>query len=351
MRIAFYLEEGSRSFIFSPPDLYGRGLGGAEQALICVTEELARRGHVVSVYNSTEEPGIYSGVIYFNSSDFDPSEELDVFVLFRNPYKNIQIVNAKQKIFWSCDQFTSGNYALDIFPYVDKTIAISEYHKSYLSERYMIEQDKIFAIDLGVRKQDYSGLRVQKKPYSLLYCSVPDRGLFHLSKIFPLIQYLVPEANLTITSSYALWGKGIPDGVEYFKSLFDGMENVEYLSAVPRSELVKIQARSEILAYPNQPVNGLTELFGISVAECQYVGCLPVCTPLGGLATTLLRGSVEIEGLPQDEGYYDMFISRVIDLLTNIRELRALQKIVSEGASEIFDYGIIASEWERVICL
>ena len=97
MKIDFYCYPNSRSFVFTPPDVWGRGVGGAELGLICLTRELAQRGHEMTVYNvpqgdnGEDLSGTYAGVKYdFSVPNFHVNAKRDVFVLFRNPFQHIE---------------------------------------------------------------------------------------------------------------------------------------------------------------------------------------------------------------------------------------------------------------------
>jgi hypothetical protein len=155
-------EYDSPSFAFLPTDVDGYGVGGAEISLIRLAAELVKQGHTVTVWNnpvsrSDSNPTpltrgtiqVFDGVQYRDADEFDPHEPTDVFILYRNPYTCLGCVDAKVKIFWSTDQQTAGDYR-EIFPLVDFTVCISDYHKRYFVERYSADPTKIIAIDLGV---------------------------------------------------------------------------------------------------------------------------------------------------------------------------------------------------------
>ena len=357
MRFDFYCENrsGSTSFIFTPDTLYGRGLGGAEASLVALTTELAKRGHSVHVWNSPASgAGVYDGVSYHDVEDFDCFETYDVFVCYRNPFVEFPFIQARVRAWWSTDQVTCGDYALDIKPFSQLNICISEYHRQHHIKVYGFDPRNTIAIDLGVRVQDYQK-RLLKTPNSLLYCSVPDRGLENLARFFPAIRHIVPDATLHITSSYALWGEGIPDNNEHYIKLFRNMEGVTFHSRVPREKLVELQLQSELMAYPNQPVGGHAELFGVSVAECQVAGCVPVTSAFGAFTTTVIQPegiliTADEEPIhPSDEDYGARFILQCIELLFDRQELVRRQTALSVKASSRFNWSNIASQWEQAI--
>ena len=42
-------------------------------------------------------------------------------------------------LFWSCDQHTTNDWEYEVEPYIDATIAISEYHKQYLTDKTCLD--------------------------------------------------------------------------------------------------------------------------------------------------------------------------------------------------------------------
>lgn len=354
MRIAFYCPRGSSSFVFTPKTIHERGVGGAELGLITIAAALSDAGHDVTVFNTCPAPGVYGDVVY--ASNDDRSRVLggawDAFVLVRCPAPDglMGAVAARRRVFFSCDQFTSGNFATDVFPQVDHTIAISHYHRDYLAGRYGEPLSRITAVDLPVRIDEYDPTVAlpRKVRQRLIYCSVPGRGLEHLARLFPRIRANRPDAELIVTSDYSLWGEGIGPGNEPIRAMFAGMPGVSFLGKVPRAELVKLQMSADILAYPNQPVSGNCELFGISVAECQVAGAVPVTSAYGAFTTTVIEGCL-MGGHPSEPTYQSAFVHGILNLWADRARLTEHQTRLRAAAMARFDPWRIARLWEAVL--
>lgn len=218
-------------------DIYGEGdrigLGGAELALHTLCEAWTNSGHSVRLYNNPQkEESPYS---QYPISAFLPQENRDILIIFRSP--NLKSLEAKgKKIWWSCDQYTVGDYA-SFSKTVDRIVTISPFHSAYFKSRYGIENT--FIIDLPVRVQDYEDfIPSMKIPGRMIYCSVPDRGLAILARAFPVIKLQIPDATLTITSDYRLWGAWDARNEGYVRK-FLGMDGVKFLGAIPRREMVQ----------------------------------------------------------------------------------------------------------------
>lgn len=342
MRIAFYCNDGSPTTII-PPDLYKRGLGGAENALVSLTEELARRGHEVTVYNDPREGGVYDGVQYAPKSHY--LDDVDVLIFFRSPNELVRRTRVPLKIFWSCDPYTVGNYRTDILPHVDATVCISPHHREFFLHAYQANPDKTTYIDLGVRLQDYDCLsaEIERTPRRLIFCSMPERGLDRLRAMWGRIRERVPDVSLVITADHRMWSGG--DQTSKYRRDWDGVPNVHYFGALPRMELVKYQLQADIHAYPCI----YEEMFCISAAECQVAGAVPLTSTRAALRTTNSFG-FPLEGNPDDGGWLLEWADRLCDLLTtDYHILDPWRKEMQKAARERFGWSTIADQWEKLL--
>lgn len=319
------------------PDIYGEngriGLGGAELALMTLCEGWART-HEVRLYNNPTHTKL-SPFQQWHIDTFIPQEDRDILIIFRSPNKRIQ--NAKgKKIWWSCDQYTVGDFR-DFSNRVDKIITISEFHAKFLESTYGI-RDTV-TIDLPVRIQDY-GEKVEKIKNRMIFCSVPDRGLKILAKVYPKIKEQIPDASLVITSDYRLWGVSEARNEGFITSFF-GMDGVRFMGAIPRREMVKEQMLAQVQAYPCT----YQELFCYSVAECSVAGAYPITTRMGALDTTNM--GTQIEGDYNSIHWQNKFVDEVVNTLAS-STLENMQNSVKQMAMERFSIEKILVEWEKV---
>ena len=318
-------------------DIYGEnnrlGVGGAELALLTLCEGWHNSGHDVRLYNN---PINENGRTFeqLPVDRYDPYENRDVVVVFRSP--NPRVDGSKGlKVWWSCDQFTVGDYG-EFQNHVDKIVTISPFHAKYFKDRYEILNT--ITIDLPVRTWDYRE-RIEKVPHSLIFCSVPDRGLQILLPMLERIEKDVPDVSLTITSDYRLWGA--PSALnEQFVSKCLGKSNIKFLGAVPRREMVQEQLKAEIQAYPCV----YDELFCYSVAECSVAGAYPITPPIGALETTNM-GTV-IDGTPFDRNWQEKFVDSVVERLLD-PDLSHKQTELRKKAMKRFSIDRILQEWEE----
>ena len=342
LKIDLYCNDGSPLGVI-PPDIYGRGVGGAELSMMSWAETMARRGHAVRIYNNPLALGMHDGVEYCSQASFMPNEDRDVFIVYRSPNSHIMATKAGIKIHWSMDQYTVGNYASDVFPHVDRIVCISPFHVAYHKEKYNADGDKIGYIDLGVRVGDYEADKnhpLKKVPGRCIYCSVPDRGLGLLYAIWSKVVELRPTASLVITGDFTLWGSHHPGNHQYrLKFLYS--PNVAFLGKVARERLVQEQMAAQVHIYPCT----YNELFCISAAECQVAGAIPVTSAMGALPTTNEWGAV-LNGNPMDGNWHQEFIEEV---LSAMYRSDSRQMEVKAGARARFDWDYICEQWEHLI--
>jgi glycosyltransferase involved in cell wall biosynthesis len=325
-----------------PPDIYGRGLGGAELSMVSLMQTFAARGHICRVFNNPKAPGVYDNVQYLPLNEFNDRGKRDALIIFRSPNPTRvrpQNLAPQAKVWWSCDQQTSGNYR-ELAGWVDFCVTISPYHTAFHIGNYGIDPKKIGHLDLGVRLQDYQE-GVQRIKNRLIFCSIPERGLRVLHAVWPLLKRKVVDASLVITSDYRLWGT--PDaGNQTHRLEWAGEPDVQFLGRVPRLDLCRLQQEAELQSYPCT----YEELFCISVAECATAGATPVTSTFAAIQTTNEWG-VQIPGDPTTPSFVETFVERIASLLGKERAYMETQRATMiPAARQRFDWNNIAAKWE-----
>ena len=178
----------------------------------------------------------------------------------------------------------------------------------------------------------------------MIHTSVPDRGLLNILAMWPQIRQRIPDATLRITSDYRLWGRSYPSNEKYFTQ-FMGMSGVIFPvnTALLRKEYLNELCKSNILFYPHQAMN--PELFCVSMAEAQYAGAYPVSSDIGALNTTNM-GCV-LPGNPEESAWHHQCIDKIVELLTDRKELVNRQGEVVIKAFQRFHPDTVLSQWEE----
>jgi glycosyltransferase involved in cell wall biosynthesis len=342
MKLDFLCSSGSPIGVV-PPDIYGRGVGGAELALLTLAEVFARRGHEVTIYNDPTSVGIQAGVNMLPLNAYNHTSPRDALILFRTPHHTFPAAHGK-KVFWSCDQFTTGDFSSQIIQYADKVVCISERHAQYFEQNYNIAMadPRMFITNLGVRSWDYPSEPVKKIPGRMIFCTVPGRGALQLADIWPQIKAHVPHASLVITSDYRLWGH-TPGDHEY-RLRFLGIPDVDYRGNVSRHELCRLQAEAEVMTCPNT----YDEMFCIACAECAWAGAIPVTSTYGALPTTNKFG-IRVDGDPNDKPFQKAFANQVARLYKDPELMELYRHNTQKHAQTDFNWDVIALLWEHEV--
>jgi len=322
-------------------DIYGKipprlGVGGAELALLTMCSAWRYFGHDVTLYNNPRELNRSSFEQKF-ISEFNPNDERDILIIFRSP--NPLAINSKgKKIWWSCDQFTVGNFK-EFSKSVDKIVTISRYHSEYFRKMYGIIDTE--SIDLPVRTWEYPH-QTEKISHRCIFTSIPDRGILPLYDAWNLILKEVPDASLVITSDWRLWVDWANDEMtKEYRLKFARIPNVTYLGAVNRKRLIEEQSRAQIHLYPCI----YDELFCISVAESQVAGVLPITSGMGALSTTNM--GIILHGNPKEPSWIENFVRITIESMTNPMTYEK-SKNLQEVAMKRFSLDTIMKKWEEV---
>jgi GT2 family glycosyltransferase/glycosyltransferase involved in cell wall biosynthesis len=340
-RLKIVIDCASNGRKWGPTTLEEEGLGGAETALTLLTRELVSRGHKVLVFNdatTTNGDDNGTGVSYHHRSVLDKEGlDSDVFIAFRCPSEFLRKSTAKAKIFWSCDQQTTepATWERDLFPYVQTTVCISDYHRAFLSRRFGKPINDFEVIGCPVRAWDYEP-HLDKDPNRFLYCSVPHRGLDYMPMVMRELRKALPEAILTITSDYRLWGANEPRNEEFRSNPLLAKE--EFLGKVSRDELIRLQGLAMAQPYPCT----YEECFCIAVAECSTAGAVPISTAIGAVPQTVGDDS-RIVGPPIDD-----FAQRIAKRTLELHGDRNAMRTVVEQSWR-HSVVVVGSKWEELL--
>jgi glycosyltransferase involved in cell wall biosynthesis len=313
------------------------GVGGAELALLTMCEVWSRNGHHVRLYNNPREVGV-SPFEQLAISEYNPADNRDIVITFRSPNAR-SVVSNGMKVFWSCDQYTNGDYS-SFAKSQDKIICISPRHSQFFADKYKIENTSV--IDLPVRTWDYDDLCIEKVPNRLVFTSIPDRGLEGLYTIWDELLKNNTDVSLVITSDYRLWGAHNGAMNERHRVRWITKDKIRFLGAIPRSKLIMEELEADLLVYPCT----YDELFCISVAEAQYAGAYPITSSVGALVTTNMGHIVHGNG--RDLIFLQKFCSELNLLLQDRTELKKLQKEVKQKALDRFHPDVIANKWNSI---
>ena len=305
-RVLFICEFGPP---FAGSDFRGRGVGGTEACVVLMAEELVRRGAAVVVANRVTAPVVEAGVHYVPIAQIDAAGA-DVTVLWKHWSDAAAAARGRRLFLWTDVHMPDVPMLQRCRAWAESALTLSEFQRTHLAGA--TRGTAIVPIAAPIAVDDYPSLP-ESKERLLLYCSVPDRGLYYLANLFPRIRRRVPDARLAITSDFSLWGAEPAKAA--FMKFFAGQDGIDYVGHVSRAELVAWQRRARVMAYPCRFEEG----FCLAAAECMAAGAVPVTTRRYALTTTVGDGGVLIGGHPRGWWYRRRFVNACVRLLTDDR--------------------------------
>jgi glycosyltransferase involved in cell wall biosynthesis len=141
-----------------------------------------------------------------------------------------------------------------------------------------------------------------------------------------------------------LWDKHIDKScIHPYQLAYAAHQNVSYVGAVKRKELIQYQLEAELLLYPCI----YEELFCIAVAEAQVAGAIPITSQNGAVKTTNSFG-VQIKGSPYDPKFIEEFAQSTVLLLQD-PDLKYKQIEMQNKAIKRFALDRILDQWEKKV--
>jgi hypothetical protein len=286
---------------------HGEGVGGTEALVVVLAEALSARGLGVTVATQAANASACRGVSYVPVSSARP-READVTVLVKR-WSETAAAAGPVRCFLATDVHVPDPTELSKnIAWATVTAALSPFMRAKLTAVVAAPSMRVLPPPLVL--DDYPPPSAHRAA-TMLYCSMPDRGLYYLKDLFPAIRRRVPGATLAITSDFTLWGKAAAR--DAFMRFFEGQPGIRYLGHVDRSTLLGEQRLARVMAYPCTFEEG----FCIAAAECMAAGAVPVTTGDFALTTTVGCAGVLVRGRPRSWFYKRAFVKAVVRLLTD----------------------------------
>ncbi len=265
---------------------YGGGsgfIGGSEEAVINLTEEFAKQGWNVTIYNNCGHIGrTVKGVVYRPFWEFNYRDKQDVVILWRSARPLDAPINAPKIFLDAHDVMADAEFNEARLSRVTKVFVKSQFHRSLTPS---IPDDKIVVMPNGV---DLSLFRkVKKDPFLIINTSSPDRSMDVLPKLFEQIKKEVPEARLVWAYGWEVYKNSGQNDAKKIKWMEDTKKEmkrvgIEEVGRLSQQKIAGLYAKASILAYPTE----FAEIDCISVRKALIAGCLPITTDFGALAET-----------------------------------------------------------------
>jgi len=291
MKISFF-EEPFERLRWSPTKDYNKFLGGTQEWLCDLSSALARRGHIVSVYqfNRGESYERWRGVSFLDREKF--KGDCDVAVSWNNRFSIPNNIKAKKKIYFTIglEQWMKEvKFNLDG---IDWMVALSDYQKDSIQKRVLKYSTKshddvfkVISIGAGLDRSQFPRRGVRDENLCL-YSSSWDRGLVRLMACWPFLKRSFPELKLIVTYSNDWTNRLV--GIDHkVPKEWRSLPGVEFKTP-SREEMGRLYKQASYLLYP---CTG-SENFCLTAWKAQFAGCYPVTTNRMALVETVRWGSL-----------------------------------------------------------
>lgn len=319
------------------PHTLDKGMGGSEEAIVYLSEELAKLGFKVTVYGEVDHPiTTEAGVEWFHWTRIDKRDEFNTLVVWRMPQ--------------FAPQFIAKNLLIDMHDLLPNDVVKphagahymfkSQWHKNQYPQitNYSIVPNGIVASQF---EKD-----IKKKPYSVIYPSAYYRGLETLVDIWADVRKEVPEATLDIYYGWQSWvaNEGEDDFYHRMNEKIEAHKDlgVTEHGRVSHEVLADKYLESKVWAYPTE----FPEIFCITAVKANLAGCKPVITDVAALTETGGPSAkfIETDKIYTDEYNKEKFTKQVIKALKEDHDA-TIQK---EWAKK-FDWSQVALDWKEAI--
>jgi len=332
---------GGKSIEEWTPESLKTGLGGSETAIVQLSKEWVKLGYKVTVYgNCGAKEGIYDGVEYKNYYRFNKYDTFDTLIIWRAPWELDFKFKAKKIYLDLHDVPNPLEFTQERIANVDKIFVKSKFHRDFLP---YVPDEKIVIIPNGFDKELCRYNKVKRNPYSLIYSSSYDRGLFEmLTWGWPIIKKEIPEAELHIYYGWNIFDaiyRNNPERMMWKKKIVDLMsqDGVQEHGRIGHEKLLEIKSKSSIHYY----ATNFEEIDCISIRESAAVGCVPVTSNYSALKEK--DYVIRVDGDPNLQKTHEDIAREIVRLLKTKEVEKYRQEFKEKARKE--DWRSVAGRW------
>lgn len=337
------------------PKSLATGIGGSEEAVIRLSQELNKQGWAVTVFATPgPETGDQGGVMWKNYWDFNPNDTFDVLVSWRSPWFWETKYKARKTYLWMHDVMPKSEFYDERLENISKVILLSEYHRSLFPN---IPDEKVFLSSNGITPEDFVIPAEGRDPYRILWMSSHVRGLQLLYDMWPSIKKKVPEATLDCYygwESFVAVHQDNPERMGWMhmmQKLGKKLDGVTDHGKVGQHDIVREINKSGIWAYPCP----FPEISCITAMKAQAGGAIPVSSDFAALKETVKFG-VKVHMSQVDEqqpiGNWNKkevanYKRELVKLLKDPERQQSIRSAMMPQSRQIFAWKGVAEQWSK----
>lgn len=292
-----------------------RPLGGVESSICFLVEELARRGHDVSVHNKCEAPLDYKGVRWRPIADGLP-DEADLYIANRGDKLIPLVPKARNRVFWThnpAQYVLKWRYLWKLWKWKPVVVFIGTYAATTLPAWVPDGGRKVIPYGIPDIFRDAPVSDDLPAPRAV-FTSNPLRSLEWLLGVWEAkVQPRVPGAELHLFTGAATYGSVGDAKAQAMEAILAKARALEGRGVVLRGPVPKAQLIDELRAARVMLYRGdLNETFCLALGEAQALGVPCVVQRLGSVVERVIDG--ETGFIAEDD---DAFADAAVRLLSD----------------------------------
>ena len=353
---------GLTSEEWTPETAKAKGIGGSEEAIIHLSQGLAKKGWNVTVYNNCGHKELKFGdVVYKPFWSWNYRDKQDVVILWRIPRLAYYEINSPKIYIDLHDTLQGGEFSEERLKNITKIFVKSKFHRSLYPD---IPDDKFVIIPNGIDEKVFEQ-KLERNLNLLINTSSPDRGLSVLVDLFKEVKKQVPKAQLKWA-----YGWNVFDAVhientkvmEWKDNIIKKMKEagVENLGRISHNEVAKLYLTANIFAYPSE----FAEIDCISLSKAIAGGAIPVTTDFSAIGERVGQGGYYIHSEKTKDNWCEQnqfdfsimnekqkkkWVDIVVRLLKNPPP-ESERRSMREWARKTYSWENIVNQWDKELC-
>jgi glycosyltransferase involved in cell wall biosynthesis len=336
------------------PDRVASGIAGSEEAVIYMSQQLAKLGYQVTVYCPCPNNSRHSRADAnprFVDFAADDDRAFDIAIAWRAPWAGDILRPRGRKLYlWPHDtlgKFEHIHFTDEQIKQFDDVLWLSKWQREqYANERPAFGKfTKCFGN--GINPEQFRPIQPRANPYACIYASSYDRGLEVLLDNWPYIKKRFPQATLDI---YYGWPSVPIENEAKMRQQLLGLASmgVQEHGRVGHEELTRAFERASLWTYPST----FQETFCITALRAQLAGCVPVVVKQAALHETVRHG------YSCDDSIY--FVKTLLEAMRNAEQITLEdRKKMGEFVLKEYTWSGMARQWhelfnqpnEEVLCV
>jgi len=275
-----------------------KGIGGSEEAVINIADQLSKLGWNVSVYNNCGYKDKKCGsVTYKPHWTWNYRDKQDVVIIWRQPAALDYDINADRIYVDVHDVIQPGEFNEKRIAKMTKALFKTQAHRKLYAH---VPDDKVAVIpngmDFALFDQD-----IKKDQYLMVNTSSPERSLDVLPKLFKEVKKRVPQAKCKWAygfNNFDTVHAGSEPHMQWKQETLDAMEEagIENLGRLSQKDAAKLYLEGNVFAYPSL----FFEIDCISAKKAQACGATPVVTNFAAFPESVKNGVLIDTDINQD---------------------------------------------------